>query len=180
MAKAWMPCASGATAQGATTFSMKAAGALIVREAGGAALTWEGGRWRPIRRFRVPVARPKKPDGPLPRALTAIEKRFPWAPKPPQPPAKPAEPPKPKPKTLRDWSQPVLVAAPGAAGHVGAGLAPRTMPPATLIWAYKQRQAATAWWKKRGQKADAAKPDATSAAPSAAPASNGAPPATSA
>ena len=34
-----------------------AAGAVIVREAGGAALTWEGGRWRPIERFRVP-----KPD----------------------------------------------------------------------------------------------------------------------
>ena len=82
-----------------------AAGALIVREAGGAALTWEGGRWRPIERFRPP-----KPDPPKkPNAARAA--------------------PAPKPKTLRDWSQPVLVAGPGAAGHVGRGLAPRRPPP---------------------------------------------------
>ncbi|MGE3270628.1 MAG: inositol monophosphatase [Chloroflexota bacterium] len=35
-----------------------AAGALIVQEAGGVALTWQGGRWRRIDRFRVPVTRP--------------------------------------------------------------------------------------------------------------------------
>ena len=97
-----------------------AAGAIIVREAGGAALTWEGGRWRPITRFRPPAPKrggKSKPDQ--------------------------------KPKTLRDWSQPVLVAAPGAAGHVGAGLAPRRPPPTALVWAFKQRRKAHDWWRKR-------------------------------
>jgi myo-inositol-1(or 4)-monophosphatase len=97
-----------------------AAGALIVREAGGAALTWERGRWRPITRFRPPLPR-------------RTEK------------AKPDQ----RPKTLRDWSQPVLVAVPGAAGHVGAGLAPRRPPPAALMWALRQRRAARDWWRKR-------------------------------
>ncbi|MFN8634437.1 MAG: inositol monophosphatase [Chloroflexota bacterium] len=95
-----------------------AAGALIVREAGGAALTWQGGRWRPIVRFRPPVRKPgRKPDE--------------------------------KPKTLRDWSQPVLVAGPGAAGHVAAGLAPhRPLTPA-VKWALGRRRAVRDWWRKR-------------------------------
>ena len=108
-----------------------AAGAVIVREAGGAALTWEGGRWRPIERFRPP-----KPDPP----------------KKPKRGEKPAPPP--KPKTLRDWSQPVLVAAPGAAGHVARGLAPRRPPPRAVLWALKQRRTARDWWRKRRGKAD--------------------------
>jgi myo-inositol-1(or 4)-monophosphatase len=119
-----------------------AAGALIVREAGGAALTWERGRWRPIERFRVPISRPWRAPKPKPR-------------KPGDPPPKP-----PKPTTLRDWSQPVLVAAPGAAGHVGAGLAPRRPPPGAVTWAYKQRGKVRDWWRKRRQK-----PTDTSATP---------------
>jgi myo-inositol-1(or 4)-monophosphatase len=140
-----------------------AAGALIVREAGGAALTWERGRWRPIERFRVPVSRPGR------------------APKPKS--QKPGDrPPKPeKPKTLRDWSQPVLVAAPGAAGHVGAGLAPRRPPPAALIWAYKQRRTVREWWRRRRQKSAEPAPTSPAAPPTAAessaPAAPGAPPA---
>jgi myo-inositol-1(or 4)-monophosphatase len=102
-----------------------AAGALIVREAGGAALTWEGGRWRPIVRFRAPVDKPG---------------------------AKPGK----KPKTLRDWSQPVLVASPGAAGHVGAGLAPRRPLTPTVRWVLGRRRAARDWWRKRRGKADKA------------------------
>lgn len=102
-----------------------AAGAVIVREAGGTALTWEGGKWRPIDRFRAP-----KPD-PI-RKPKPGEKIQP-----------------PKPKTLRDWSQPVLVAGPGAAGHVARGLAPRRPPPAAVVWAMKQRKAARDWWRKR-------------------------------
>ena len=97
-----------------------AAGAVIVREAGGTALIWEGRTWRPIHRFRAPKPDPKKER-------------------------KPDE----KPKTLRDWSQPVLVAGPGAAGHVARGLAPRRPPPAALLWALKQRRAAREWWRKR-------------------------------
>jgi myo-inositol-1(or 4)-monophosphatase len=108
-----------------------AAGAIIVREAGGAALTWEGGRWRPIHRFRAPkpdpVKKPKRGEKPAPA---------------------------PKPKTLRDWSQPVLVAAPGAAGHVALGLAPRRPPPKAVLWAWKQRRTAPDWWRKRRGKAD--------------------------
>jgi hypothetical protein len=39
-----------------------AAGALIVREAGGHALTWDRGKWRHLGRYRVPAQRPgKKP-----------------------------------------------------------------------------------------------------------------------
>jgi len=39
-----------------------AAGALVIREAGGHALTWERGKWRHLGRFRVPVQQPgKKP-----------------------------------------------------------------------------------------------------------------------
>jgi myo-inositol-1(or 4)-monophosphatase len=102
-----------------------AAGALIVQEAGGAALTWEGERWRPITRFRAPVERPSK-----------------------KPSAKPK-----KPKTLRDWSQPVLVAGPGAVGHVGAGLAPRRPLPPPVRWALGRRRAVREWWKKRRGKA---------------------------
>jgi myo-inositol-1(or 4)-monophosphatase len=90
-----------------------AAGTLIVREAGGAALTWESGRWQPIHRFRAPQSEPGK-----------------------------------KPKTLRDWSQPVLVAAPGAAGHVGAGLAPRRPPPRAVRWAFGRRRVIRDWWRK--------------------------------
>ena len=107
-----------------------AAGAIIVREAGGVALTWEGDRWRPIGRFRAPKPDPvKKP--------------------------KPGEKPQPqKPKTLRDWSQPVLVAAPGAAGHVGRGLAPRRPPPPAVLWVLKRRRAARDWWRKRRGKPD--------------------------
>lgn len=117
-----------------------AAGALIVQEAGGAALTWERGRWRPIERFRAPRPRPSKPGK--------------------EPPEKPE-----KPKTLRDWSQPVLVAIPGAAGHVGAGLAPRKPPPAALVWAYKQRRAARDWWRKRKGSKGPAGPEAPASAP---------------
>jgi myo-inositol-1(or 4)-monophosphatase len=100
-----------------------AAGAIIVREAGGAALTWEGGHWRPIRRFGAPKAEAGK-----------------------------------KPKTLRDWSQPVLVASPGAAGHVGRGLAPRRPPPPPVLWAMKQRRAARDWWRKRRGKIEPSAP----------------------
>lgn len=84
-----------------------AAGALIVREAGGVSLTWEDGRWRPIQRFRAPRGRPGKPS-----------------------------------PTLRDWVQPVLVAGPGAASHVGAGLRPRPRPTKAARWLMKQRKAA--------------------------------------
>jgi myo-inositol-1(or 4)-monophosphatase len=145
-----------------------AAGALIVREAGGVALTWERGRWRPIERFRVPVSRAGRAPRPKPR-------------KPGDPAPKPE-----KPKTLRDWSQPVLVAAPGAAGHVGAGLAPRRPPPAALIWAYQQRRSVRDWWRKRRQEpsdpagATSAGPSTdagTSAESSAAASPSGAPPA---
>jgi myo-inositol-1(or 4)-monophosphatase len=136
-----------------------AAGALIVREAGGAALTWERGRWRPIERFRVPMSRPERRPKPA--------KQKPGS----SPPTAPAAP---KPKTLRDWSQPVLVAAPGAAGHVGAGLAPRKPPPKAVIWAYKQRGKVRDWWRKRRQKpadASAAPPSsASTASPGASPA----------
>jgi hypothetical protein len=135
-----------------------AAGALIVREAGGAALTWEGGRWRPIERFRAPRPRPSK------------LKREPRQPE--------------KPKTLRDWSQPVLVAGPGAAGHVGAGLAPRKPPPRALVWAYKQRRAARDWWRKQRGKGSPAPgvstPPAAGIAGSEPPTAPGAPPAASA
>lgn len=91
-----------------------AAGALIVREAGGVALTWEGGRWQPIERFRAPPRQPGK-----------------------------------KPTTLRDWVQPVLVAGPGAARHVGSGLAPHPRPTRAVRWLLKQRKAARDWWRKR-------------------------------
>lgn len=90
-----------------------AAGALIVREAGGVSLTWEGGRWRPIQRFRAPRGRPGKP-----------------------------------PPTLRDWVQPVLVAGPGAASHVGSGLRPRPRPTKAVRWLMKQRKAALDFMKK--------------------------------
>jgi myo-inositol-1(or 4)-monophosphatase len=93
-----------------------AAGAVIVQEAGGAALTWEDGRWRPIRRFRIP------------RSLQGKQA-----------------------KTLRDWSQPVLVAGPGAAGHVGRGLAPRRLPLAAVRWILGRRRAVREWWRKRHQ-----------------------------
>jgi myo-inositol-1(or 4)-monophosphatase len=125
-----------------------AAGAVIIKEAGGAALTWEGDRWRPIDQFKAPKNRPgnKKPD------------------------PKKADQQKPeKPKTLRDWSQPVLVAIPGAAGHVGAGLAPRKPPPAALVWAYKKRQAAREWWRKTRGKAGAT--GSSTAPPASAPGS---------
>jgi myo-inositol-1(or 4)-monophosphatase len=42
-----------------------AAGAVIVREAGGVALTWDGGRWRRIDRFRPPRSRPGKSSATL-------------------------------------------------------------------------------------------------------------------
>jgi Inositol monophosphatase family len=100
-----------------------AAGALIVREAGGAALTWERGRWQPIHRFRAPRSELGK-----------------------------------KPKTLRDWSQPVLVAAPGAAGHAGAGLAPRRPPPRAVRWAFGRRRVVRDWWRKRRDKTEPATP----------------------
>ena len=135
-----------------------AAGAVIVREAGGAALTWEGGRWRPIERFRPPkpdpVKKPKRGEKPAPD---------------------------PKPKTLRDWSQPVLVAAPGAAGHVARGLAPRRPPPKAVLWAFKQRRAARDWWRKRRGTAES-KAGPRAAGPSPTPAEQaepGPPPATS-
>jgi hypothetical protein len=131
-----------------------AAGALIVKEAGGAALTWEGDRWRPIVQFRAPKNRPSRKK-PAPKDADQ---------------QKPA-----KPKTLRDWSQPVLVAIPGAAGHVGAGLAPRKPPPAALVWAYKQRQAARDWWRKKRGKAGAA--GSPPAPPPSAPGSATTPPA---
>lgn len=130
-----------------------AAGALIVREAGGAALIWEGGRWRPIERFRAPRPRPNTK------------------------PRKPTDKPE-KPKTLRDWSQPVLVSGPGAAGHVGAGLAPRKPPPAVLVWAYKQRRTAREWWRKRRGMKGAAAPGAPASPPDQP--ATGAPPAASA
>ena len=132
-----------------------AAGAVIVREAGGAALTWEGGRWRPIDRFRAP-----KPD--------PVKK--------PRRGEKPAPPP--KPKTLRDWSQPVLVAGPGAAGHVGRGLAPRRPPPKAVLWALKQRRTARDWWRKRRGKGDSKNEQAASGATQTPPqlASSGSPP----
>jgi myo-inositol-1(or 4)-monophosphatase len=148
-----------------------AAGAIIVKEAGGAALTWEGGRWRPIVQFRAPKNRPSKP----------------------KPDPKKSDQQKPeKPKTLRDWSQPVLVAIPGAAGHVGAGLAPRRPPPAALVWAYKQRRTVRDWWRKQRGKSTPPPPtptppsgalaDALTAAPagSTSPDAPGAPPAASA
>jgi myo-inositol-1(or 4)-monophosphatase len=94
-----------------------AAGALIVQEAGGAALTWERGQWRPIVRFTAPKSEPGK-----------------------------------KPKTLRDWSLPVLVAGPGAAGHVAAGLAPRRPPPRPVLWALGRRRVVRDWWRKRRDK----------------------------
>jgi myo-inositol-1(or 4)-monophosphatase len=91
-----------------------AAGALLVREAGGAALTWAGGRWRPIERFQAPASRPGK-----------------------------------RPPTLRDWSQPVVVAAPGAAGHVGRGLRPRRPPARAVRWLFERRRQARRWWRER-------------------------------
>ena len=124
-----------------------AAGAIIVREAGGTALTWEGGRWRPVDRFRVP-----KPD--------PIKK--------PKPGEKPQPP---KPKTLRDWSQPFVVAGPGAAGHVGRGLALRKPPPKAVLWALKRQKTARDWWRKRRSKTSptadqpAAGPPATGSSP---------------
>jgi myo-inositol-1(or 4)-monophosphatase len=106
-----------------------AAGAIIVPEAGGAALTWDGGRWRPVVRFRAPRSEPGK-----------------------------------KPKTLRDWSQPVLVAAPGAAGHVASGLTPRTPPGPALRWLFAKRRAARDRWRTwRGKQQ--ARPGAEQAAP---------------
>jgi hypothetical protein len=106
-----------------------AAGAVIVREAGGVALIWQGNRWQPIDTFEVPRSEQGK-----------------------------------KPKTLRDWSRPTLVAGPGAAGHVGGGLAPRKALPGAIRWAMKQRRSARDWWRKRrdGEKPPAAaKPAAT-------------------
>lgn len=102
-----------------------AAGALIVREAGGVALTWERGAWRRLDQFKVPPPPPSKPP-------------------------KPGEKPKPPP-TLRDWVQPVLVASPAAARHVGSGLRPRGMPGPVLRWLLKQRKSAREWWTKRRQ-----------------------------
>jgi len=109
-----------------------AAGALIVQEAGGAALTWERGQWRPILRFRAPTSRPGK-----------------------------------KANTLRDWSQPVLVAAPGAAGHVGRGLVPRRPPPPAVRWALGKRRVVRDWWRKRRGKAGPPTEQAASAPPAA-------------
>ena len=120
-----------------------AAGALIVREAGGVALTWAGGRWRPIDRFRAPVSRPVKNQGQNQ-----------------------------KPSTLRDWVQPVLVAGPGAARHVGSGLAPHPRPTRAVRWMLKQRKAARDWWRKRRggevKKAEP-KPDMPQAGPASSP-----------
>lgn len=119
-----------------------AAGALIVREAGGVALTWEAGRWRRIDRFRRPPHRRGK-----------------------------------KPSTLRDWVQPVLVAGPGAARHVGSRLAPHPRPIRAVRWYLQQRKAVRDWWKKRRGGTSEQKPPSP-----AAPHSEGAapaPPATS-
>jgi myo-inositol-1(or 4)-monophosphatase len=91
-----------------------AAGAIIVRVAGGVALIWQGGRWRPIVTFEAPRSQQGQ-----------------------------------KPKTLRDWSRPTLVAGPGAAGHVGGGLAPRKALPAAVRWAMNRRRSARDWWRKR-------------------------------
>jgi hypothetical protein len=69
------------------------------------------------------------------------------------PPSRPGK----KPKTLRDWVQPVLVAGPGAARHVGSGLAPHPRPPRAVRWLLKQRKAARDWWRK--QRGGASAPD---------------------
>jgi myo-inositol-1(or 4)-monophosphatase len=98
-----------------------AAGVLIVQEAGGYAYTWEGDRWRTLHRFIAPTS---KPDPKKPDA---------------------------KPKTLRDWVRPVLVATPGAARHVASGLAPHKPPPRVVVWAIKRRGAALKWLKRRGK-----------------------------
>jgi myo-inositol-1(or 4)-monophosphatase len=50
-----------------------------------------------------------------------------------------------KPKTLRDWVKPVLVATPGAASHVAGGLTPHRPPPRAVVWALRRRRAATKW-----------------------------------
>jgi myo-inositol-1(or 4)-monophosphatase len=109
-----------------------AAGALIVQEAGGAALAWESGAWRPIRRFCAPRSEQGK-----------------------------------RPKTLRDWSQPVLVAGPGAAGHVGRGLAPRRPPPKAVRWVLGRRRAVRDWWRKRRDRTGPSTTQAESAPPTA-------------
>jgi myo-inositol-1(or 4)-monophosphatase len=101
-----------------------AAGALIVREAGGVALVWQGNQWQPIVRFEAPRSEQGK-----------------------------------KPKTLRDWSRPTLVAGPGAAGHVGGGLAPRKALPKAIQWAFQLRRTARSWWRKRREGAKAATSD---------------------
>jgi myo-inositol-1(or 4)-monophosphatase len=98
-----------------------AAGVLIVQEAGGFAYTWDGDRWRTLHRF---VAPPTKPDPKKPDA---------------------------KPKTLRDWVRPVLVATPGAAQHVASGLKPHKPPPKVVGWALRKRRAAIKWIKTRGK-----------------------------
>ena len=115
-----------------------AAGAIILPEAGGTALTWQGGQWRPIDRFVAPRSQQGKP-----------------------------------PRTLRDWSQPVLVAGPGAAGHVARGLAPHKLPAPAIRWALGRRRAVRDWWKKRSE--GPKQPDAHTPAPSTTPATPPAP-----
>lgn len=116
-----------------------AAGVLIVQEAGGFAYTWDGDRWRTLHRFEAPIT---KPDPKKPDA---------------------------KPKTLRDWVRPVLVATPGAAQHVASGLAPRKPPPKVVVWALGKRRAAISWLKRRGKpeppKTDQKPSDSASAPP---------------
>jgi myo-inositol-1(or 4)-monophosphatase len=117
-----------------------AAGVLIVQEAGGFAYTWDGDRWRTLHRFLAPIA---KPDPKKPDA---------------------------KPKTLRDWVRPVLVATPGAAHHVASGLAPHKPPPRAVVWAIKKRGAAMKWLKRRGKP----EPSKSNDAPKASDEANGA------
>jgi len=58
-----------------------------------------------------------------------------------------------KPKTLRDWSRPVLVTTPGAARHVASGLTPRRLPTPAVRWLLRRRRHALEWLRRarRGQ-----------------------------
>jgi len=85
-----------------------------------------------------------------------------------------------KPKTLRDWSRPVLVTTPGAARHVASGLSPHRAPTATVRWLLRRRRHALDWLRRarRGQfrapKKEA--PASTEPGPRPGPGEPGAPP----
>ena len=99
-----------------------AAGVVLIREAGGLALTMSRGRWVPLDRFVAPGL---GKDG--------------------------------RPRSLRDWSRPVLVGSPATLEHVAPNLVPRRPPPRAVGWLMRRPRVVRRWWttrSKAGQTAD--------------------------